>query len=177
MLNLVNRPQGRFARSLRISNPATAYAACCIATTTIVGAGEGLLILARVAVFDGRPYFDFGDFLFQGFLTWGFLTVLGFVVAAPLVAPATWLAARLRIESAFYYLIVGFLFPALFAYLLVGWPRQTPFNEAITTWMIGPPCGTTWGLCWWYLHRRWITEDSAELKPQRKGEAVPTKGQ
>jgi len=152
---VLNRPGGRVFDRLRIDDPLPAYFACCLAATTIVAGGAMLAMIRDVARNPDWPAFDWLNFFAIGILRWIILTVMGAVLAAPFVPAATWIGARLRIESALYYIGLGSAIMAALVLLLVGPPRESPFGTAIASWLIGPPCGASMGFAWWYLHRRW----------------------
>jgi hypothetical protein len=154
-LAVLNRPGGRIVGRLRIDNGALAYVASCIAATTLIGGVWVLATIGNVARRPDWPPFDWSNLVATSIVRWIILTMAGAVLAAPFVPTATWIGARLRIESALYYAGLGAAIMAALALLLAGPPRESPFGTAIAAWMFGPPCGAAMGFAWWYLHRRW----------------------
>lgn len=143
----------------RIERIGTAYFLCSFVSTAVVGAAFLPFVVWNVTRQRQWGEFNFLIFIERCVSAWLLLGTLGLFVAAPFVFPATWLGARYRLESALYYAMHGGITVSVIAFLLVGLPRHTPFGDTITAWLVGPPCGTIWGLAWWYLHRRWIQPD------------------
>ncbi len=92
-------------------------------------------------------------------------TLLAFILIFPaslaLALPVTWLAQRLRIESLALYLVTATLAGAACAVALLGWPRPSEFGFQGILRLSGPFFGGSWGLFWWFTHRRWKTSPKA----------------
>jgi len=157
----LNRPAGPFFVRLRIGNAALAYVASCFTATTIVATASLATTAWQVAgqAAGPGPWEEFGlrYFITSGLIVWLLITIIGLVVAAPFVIAATLLGGRHRIESAPYYIGLGGLSASAVALLLVGTAWDTDFG--LTVWLILAPCGACFGMAWWYLHRRWTSED------------------
>jgi hypothetical protein len=132
-----------------------AYAICCLVSTTVVAAVNFWLILVAAALYGNIPDALDPSRLVTGLQMWLMLTALGFIAASPFAAPVTWAGIKLEIESLAYYGLAGGLIMTALAYGLVGLPHHSPFGEGYLVWTIGPPCGTVWGMTWWWIHRRW----------------------
>ena len=154
-LSAINRPRGRLAARLKVDDPLRAYLASCVASTTIVEAILFAWSMLRLTLLNDWERFDGQMAIQRGLLTWTLSTFFGAVITAPFLLGATWMGARLEIESLPYYAGLGGGIMAAMVLLLVGIPAPTDFATSYLAWFIGPPCGTIGGGAWWYLHRRW----------------------
>jgi hypothetical protein len=156
----VNRPVGSVASSLQIDEPIVAYLVSgIIGTIVVLGVGA----VTRFASDGTVQLHDAGVMAYMGqvIVIWTIFTAAVLVVAAPFVPLATWIGARLRIESVAYYGVAGGLIMTTLLYTLLGPPhrlRPQEFGFMMGLWPMGPPCAAMFGMAWWYLHRRWKSE-------------------
>ena len=155
LLAALNRPEGWLAAKLRIADPVSAYAACCVASTAIVAALYGSLLLLLAGLRAEWTIVGLENFIRAGLTTWAWITLVGAVFALPFVPLATLIGARLKVESLAYYAGLGGIITAALAFLLFGLPRPSLFGTSMFAWTVGPACGAAFGAAWWYLHRRW----------------------
>jgi len=146
----------RAAGRARIERAGSAYFACAFLATALVAAVGLPLALLRVAWMGRWAQFDPGAFAVQGAIAWLSTSVLGLFAAWPFVALATWAGKkRLHLESALYYALTGGGTATAIVLLIFGLRALSNFGTANFAWIIVPPSGVSWGLMWWFLHRRW----------------------
>ena len=155
---VANRVREQLTTRLRIDKPLAAHTACAFTATAIVAFIGFLLALSGLA-FRDPVYFDLATFIVSGTFAWFGISIGGFVVAWPFVATATWVGKRFQIESFGYYVVSGGLTMSIPTFALFGAPQfgdPNLVNTSLEAWLIGPPCGASWGGCWWWIHRRWL---------------------
>jgi hypothetical protein len=157
----LNRPAGPLASSLRIDEPVPAYLLSGIIGTAITCGVGGLVRFVSAGGVRQLQEADITIYFGQAFSIWLFFTAAVLFVGAPFVPLATWIGARLRVESVAYYGLTGGLVMAALVYAALGPPRPLgphEFGFMSGLWPFGPLCAAIFGVAWWYLNRRWKSE-------------------
>jgi hypothetical protein len=153
-MGALGREGRRLTLQLKIEDAVLAYMASGFAATALVAIPWCGLILANASL---RPtnQVDLASFIVGGTFTWIAISIAGLLVAWPFVTLSTFVGKRFAMESLLYYAASGGITMALLVFLVFGVPRATSFGSVMAAWLIAPPCGASWGGCWWLIHRRW----------------------